>query len=170
LERGPRPARDLAAPDGRAGLTRRLRALEAAGRISLEWTLIGAGAGPRFERWIRITGDGRSAGRAASTGERHNGRPLGPRQRDALDELMAAADGELPSADLGGRHGHAAIAGLVRRGLVEAEVRERPRRPLARRPAGRRGGRPPASDLLPAQAEAVTLATAAIGARSPRPL
>ena len=170
LERGPRPVRDLAAPDGRAGLMRRLRTLEAGGHVSLEWTLLGAGAGPRYERWIRITGEGRVAVRAADAGERQAGRPLGPRQLDALRELSEAADGELASADLGGRHGHAAIAGLVRRGLVDADVRERPRRPLARRPAGRRGGRPPASDLLPAQAEAVAHAIAAIAKRSPRPL
>ena len=55
LERGPRPVRDLAGPDGRAGLLRRLRALETDGRISLEWVLLGAGAGPRYERWIRLT-------------------------------------------------------------------------------------------------------------------
>ena len=33
------------------------------------------------------------------------------------------------------RHGSSSLAGLVRRGLLRAEVRERPRRPLARRPA-----------------------------------
>src|SRR6476661_7983014 len=49
LEKGPRPVRDLAGPDGRAGSLRRLRALAADGRISLEWTLLGAGAGPRYE-------------------------------------------------------------------------------------------------------------------------
>jgi hypothetical protein len=32
LERGPRPVRDLAGPDGRAGLLRRLRAMAATGR------------------------------------------------------------------------------------------------------------------------------------------
>ncbi|MBA3235510.1 MAG: hypothetical protein H0T59_05905, partial [Chloroflexi bacterium] len=35
LERGPRPVRDLAGPDGRAGLLRRLRALESDGRVGL---------------------------------------------------------------------------------------------------------------------------------------
>ena len=81
----------------------------------------------------------------------------------------ARPDGQ-PAADLSGRHGSTSVAGLVRRGLAEAEVRERPRRPLAARPAGRRGGRPPASDLLPAQAEAVERIRAAIVARDPRPL
>ena len=46
----------------------------------------------------------------------HHGAPLGPRQIAALRELAAAPAGELPAADLAGRHGHAAVAGLVRRG------------------------------------------------------
>jgi len=174
LARGPRPVRDLAGPDGRAGLLRRLRALEAEGRVSLGWTLLGAGAGPRYERWIRLLDAGRAAGEALAAGEKGPGRPLGPRQADLLAELVAARTGELPgelpAAELAARHGPTAAAGLVRRGLAEAEVRERPRRPLAKRPAGRRGGRPAASDLLPAQAEAVDRIVTAIAARDPRPL
>ena len=170
LERGPRPVRDLAGPDGRAGLLRRLRSLAGDGRVNLEWTLIGAGAGPRYERWIRISATGRDVARALGAGEKAPGRSLGPRQADALAELASADAGEAPSADLSGRHGGGAVAGLVRRGLVEAEIRERPRRPLAVRPAGRRGGRPPASDLLPAQADAVEQVRAAIAAHDPRPL
>ena len=166
LERGPRPVRDLAGPDGRAGLLRRLRTLESDGRVSLEWTLVGAGAGPRYERWIRIT----DTGRAVASGEPPSGRALGPRQADALAELAASSGGDMPGADLSGHHGSGAVAGLVRRGLAEADVRERPRRPLEARPAGRRGGRPPATDLLPAQAEAVERVRAAIAARQPRPL
>ena len=170
LERGPRPVRDLAGPDGRAGLLRRLRSLEADGRVSLEWTLVGAGAGPRYERWIRISPTGREVALAHAAGEKAPGRSLGPRQADALAELAAAERGEAPGADLSGRHGSGAVAGLVRRGLADAEVRERPRRPLAARPAGRRGGRPPASDLLPAQADAIERIRAAIAAHDPRPL
>lgn len=184
LERGPRPVRDLAGPDGRAGLLRRLRALEGAGRIGLEWTLLGAGAGPRYERWIRLSEAGRTVAATLLDAGHPAGRPLGPRQVDALLALAAAgagdlavaaagevsAAGELPAADLAGRHGNGAVAGLVRRGLAEAEVRERPRRPLAARPAGLRGGRPPSSDLLPAQAEAVGRIRTAIAARDPRPL
>ncbi len=170
LERGPRPVRDLAGPDGRAGLLRRLRAMAGDGRLALEWTLVGAGAGPRYERWIRIGAEGRSMAAALSAGDRPSGRPLGPRQVEALTDLAASPTGELPAADLAGRHGQGAVAGLVRRGLAEAEVRERPRRPLAARPVGTRGGRPPASDLLPAQAEAVDHVRAAILARDPRPL
>jgi len=170
LERGPRPVRDLAGPDGRAGLLRRLRAMASAGRISLEWTLGGAGAGPRYERWIRIAEAGRAGAAAIASGDRPAGRPLGPRQLEALGELAVAPGGEVPAADLAGRHGQAAVAGLVRRGLADADVRERPRRPLATRPVGLRGGRPPASDLLPAQAEAVARVRAAIAARDARPL
>jgi primosomal protein N' (replication factor Y) len=177
LERGPRPVRDLAGPDGRVGLLRRLRGLEGEGRVGLEWTLLGSGAGPRYERWIRLSEAGRAAAASVADGGRPAGRPLGPRQLDALRELAAAAGGdgsvhtgELPAADLAGRHGQGAIAGLVRRGLAEAEVRERPRRPLAARPVGRRGGRPPSSDLTPPQAEAVGRIRAAIGAHDARPL
>ena len=93
------------------------------------------------------------------------GRPLGPRQIAALGELAAAVDG-LAGPDVAGRHGTSAVAGLVRRGLVEAETRERPRRPLAARPPGLRGGRPPAASLSPEQAEAVSRALEAI--RPPR--
>ncbi|MEO8571666.1 MAG: primosomal protein N' [Chloroflexota bacterium] len=170
LERGPRPVRDLAGPDGRAGLLRRLRALETDGHVALGWTLLGAGAGPRYERWIRLGEDGRVAAAAIAAGSRPPGRPLGPRQVDLLAELAASPRGEAPAAELAGRHGQTAVAGLIRRGLADAEVRERPRRPLASRPAGRRGGRPATSELLPAQAEAVDRTVAAIDRRDPRPL
>ena len=170
LERGARPVRELAGPDGRAGLLRRLRSLAQEGTVALEWVLIGAGAGPRYERWIRIRPLGREAATHEALGERAAGRPLGPRQVAALVELAASPSGELRSADLGGRHGTAALAGLVRRGLVEADVRERPRRPLAARPIGRRGGKPAMSELLPAQLDAVERIRAAIEARNPRPL
>jgi primosomal protein N' (replication factor Y) (superfamily II helicase) len=171
LGSGPRPARSLAAPEGRAGLTRRLRALAADGRISLEWTLLGASAGPRFERWIGITDAGREAAAVVSGGERLAGRPLGPRQVAALAEMAAPdAAGGVAGADAAGRYGPSAIAGLVRRGLLEAEVRERPRRPLAGRPVGLRGGRPAATDLLPAQAAALALIRAAVADGDPTPL
>ena len=78
--------------------------------------------------------------------------------------------GDVPAAALGARHGTSAIAGLVRRGLLVTDVRERPRRPLATRPIGRRGGRPPATDLLPAQAEALALIRDALASGDARPL
>src|SRR4029077_20683626 len=60
--------------------------------------------------------------------------------------------------------------GLVRRGLVEVEVRERPRRPLRGRTAGRRGARPVASALTGPQAEAVGLVRRALVERDATPL
>jgi primosomal protein N' (replication factor Y) len=170
LERGPRAVRELAGPDGRAGLLRRLRSLADRGTVSLEWTLVGASAGPRYERWIRLRPEGRDAAAAVAGGGRPDGRRLGPHQVAVLAELVEAPTGEALAAELAGRHGQAALAGLVRRELVEAEVRERPRRPLAARPVGRRGGRPASSTLLPAQAEAVARIRAAIVARDSRPL
>ncbi len=169
LEAGARPARDLAAPDGRAGLLRRLRSLADRELVTLDWTLLGASAGPRYERWVRPTEDGLAAASALSTGGRPAGRPLGPRQTAALEELAAAPEG-VAGPELAGRHGSSSVASLVRRGLAQAETRERPRRPLAARTPGRRGGRPPASDLSPEQAGAVARAEEAIRARDSRPL
>jgi primosomal protein N' (replication factor Y) (superfamily II helicase) len=169
LATGVRPARDLAAPDGRAGLLRRLRALADAGLIALDWTLLGASAGPRYERWLRATSEGRDAARVLADGGRPSGRQLGPRQIAALVELAWASEGA-SGPDVSGRHGTAAVAGLVRRGLVETETRERPRRPLATRRPGLRGGRPPAADLSSEQADAVERSLLAIGSRAARPL
>jgi primosomal protein N' (replication factor Y) (superfamily II helicase) len=169
LATGPRPARELAAPDGRAGLLRRLRSLAGAGSVTLDWTLLGASAGPRYERWIRLTPDGTSAAREVAAGRRPAGRPLGARQLAALAELVGAANG-IAGPDVSGRHGTSTIASLLRRGFVEAETRERPRRPLAARPPGLRGGRPSMAELSAAQTEAVRLATRAIIGRDPKPL
>jgi primosomal protein N' (replication factor Y) len=171
LAAGPRPARDLSAPDGRAGLLRRLRALAARGLVTLDWTLLGAAAGPRYERWIRISDPGHEIAALLAAGDRPAGRPLGPRQIAALADL-AGADPVIGIAgpDLAARHGASAPAGLVRRGLAETEVRERPRRPLAARSPGARGGRPPASGLSDAQADAVARIAAAVEAGDARPL
>jgi primosomal protein N' (replication factor Y) len=51
-----------------------------------------------------------------------------------------------------------------------AEVRERPRRPLARRRAGRRGTRPEGSSLTAPQADALATILAAVRSRDPKPL
>jgi primosomal protein N' (replication factor Y) len=169
LAGGARPARDLAAPDGRAGLLRRLRSLADRGWIALDWTLLGASAGPRYERWLRATAAGRDVAAILADGGRPDGRALGPRQVAALAELVAVGDG-CAGPEVAGRHGTSAIAGLVRRGLVETETRERPRRPLAARAPGLRGGRPAAAELSSEQADAVARATRAIDARDPRPL
>ena len=179
LERGPRPIRDLVAAEGRPALVRRLRTLADAGLVTLDWTLLATGAGPRYERWVRLTADGRELAEALRAGGRPPGRAIGPRQAAALAELLEAAPGPpaagsddpgLPAAPLGDHHGTGAIAGLARRGLIEVEVRERPRRPLAERSVGLRGSRPAGAPLTAAQAEAVTLARAAVAAGDPTPL
>ena len=170
LANGPRPVRDLAAPEGRAGLLRRLRRLEALSFVTLDWTLGGASGGPRFERWLRLTEDGRLALRSLETGERLAGRPLGPRQVDALASLAAGPADGLAGSTVAGAHGASGVTGLIRRGLVEAEIRERPRRPLAGRPPGLRGGRPASTSLSEAQAAAVATVVVAMDARDPTPL
>jgi len=170
LSGGARPVRDLAGPDGRAGLLRRLRRLAERDLVALDWTLGGAGGGPRYERWLRLTPDGAAAAAALAAGETPPGRPLGPRQVAALHELRLGPSDGLAGVGLVANHGGSGLTGLIRRGLVEADVRERPRRPLAGRAPGLRGGRPPMSELSPAQAQAVDLVTAAIDAGDPTPL
>jgi primosomal protein N' (replication factor Y) len=167
---GPRAVRDLPAPDGRAALVRRLRALEGNGRVHLEWTLTAAGAGPRHERIARVT----DAGREVAGGSRApDGRPVGPRQRALLLELagLAPDDPGVPAPGLAERHGQGAAATLSRRGLVALATREVTRDPLAtRRRTGRRGARPSGSDLTTTQADALRIVLAAIAARDPTPL
>ncbi|MEO5966541.1 MAG: primosomal protein N', partial [Candidatus Limnocylindrales bacterium] len=173
-----RPVRDLATPEGRAALLRRLRALAADGLVELTWTLLGAALGPRYERRLWLTDAGISAARAIGAGAKVPGRPLGPHQRDALAELaapsgpatpdLAEPDG-VPAALLADRHGASSIAGLVRRGLVRAEVRERPRRPLTNRPVGVRGARPVGSAFSADQEAALAIVLGAIERRDPTP-
>ncbi len=168
----PRPVRDLSTPEGRAALLRRLRALADGGLIELTWTLLGAALGPRYERRLWLTADGTAAAERLRAGERLPGRQLGPRQIAALREMSegdpAGSDGA-PAAPVAERHGASAVAGLVRRGLVRAEVRERPRRPLAGRPTGIRGARPAGSELTDAQAAALAIVNGAIERRDPTP-
>ncbi len=170
LVAGPRAVRDLSAPEGRAGLLRRLRALAGRDRLDLDWTLLAATAGPRYERWLTITSEGLAAAGSLAAGGRPPGRPLGPRQMALLKELAGLGPVGAPSAALAGRHGTSSIAGLVRRGLVRSDVRERPRRPLGDRPPGPRGGRPRTAVLTPPQAEAVAAIRSALGTRDPTPL
>ena len=172
----PRPVRELATPEGRAGLLRRLRALAGDGLVELTWTLLSAAIGPRYERRLWMTDSGTMAAASLPAGERLPGRPLGPRQRAALLELAGEADGApgsprgVPAAGLAERHGASSVAGLVRRGLVAAEVRERPRRPLAARPAATRGARPAGAALTADQAAALEVVVANVAARDPTPI
>ena len=172
----PRPARDLASPEGRGSLLRRLRALADAGLVDLSWTLLGTTAGPRFERRLWVTAAGLEAAARLRSGSRPPGRALGPRQVAALDELDGLPDaapgsaGGVPAAALADRHGSSAIAGLVRRQLVHAEVRERPRRPLANRPLPSRGARPADAGLTAGQAAALDVVLASVAAHDPTPV
>ncbi|HEV7809780.1 MAG TPA: primosomal protein N', partial [Candidatus Limnocylindrales bacterium] len=175
LDRGPRPVRDLVSAEGRAGLLRRLRALTEEGLVTLDWTLLGAGVGPRYERWIRLTPAGAEAGRGVPTAGRDQ-RRLGPRQLALLSELRERRPPDDPGtaltrgAPLVERHGSATLASLARRGLLEIEIRERPRRPLDARPPGLRGSRPPGAALTEAQSRAVNAVEAAVAAGDPRPI
>jgi primosomal protein N' (replication factor Y) len=142
LVSGPRAARLLDAPEGRPALLRRLRALQAVGRVDLDWTLLSAGVGPRYVRQVQLAPTRTGAAPLA---------PLGPRQRAALEELGAAGHDGVPAPELSSRHGGATVASLSRRGLVVVEAREVPRRPLAERRPGRRGARPEGASLSPEQ-------------------
>lgn len=172
----PRAARDLASAEGRGALLRRLRSLADAGLVELGWTLLGTTAGPRYERRLWLTPDGQQAAEDLEAGRRPAGRPLGARQIEALGELAASplaspeASGGVPAAPVAERCGSSAIAGLVRRGLARAEVRERPRQPLADRPKPSRGARPADADLTPDQASALDVVLAAVAARDPSPV
>jgi primosomal protein N' (replication factor Y) len=149
LAAAPKAVRSLEAAEGRPALLRRLRALEARGLIDLDWTLLAAGAGPRWVRYVRL----------ATPSDPPNVDPsparLGPRQRALLEDLAAAPPDGLPAPELAARHGSSTVATLARRGLVEIDAREAPRRPLEARAAGRRGSRPEGSELSPEQATAV---------------
>ena len=146
LASGPRQVRLLGVPEGRPALLRRLRALEAGGLVTLDWTLLAAGAGPRWVRFVRP---------ASATSGGNGAHRLGPRQQALLAELADAPSEGVAAPELASRHGASAVATLARRGLVEIETREAPREPLALRPAGRRGARPAGAELSPEQVAAV---------------
>ena len=141
---GARRVSDLDAAEGRADLLRRLHRLADAGRLTLDWTLTTAGAGPRTDRLA-------SADRGRPQPRRRPSRPvagltgprLGPRQVALLAEL-AAADGPIRTPELAERHGDGTLRGprpaRPRRGRHDrrgaAAARGPGRRP-ARRPARR---------------------------------
>lgn len=178
LDEGPRPVRRLRSPEGRAGLLRRLRALRDVGRIDLDWTLIDAGAGPRYVRRVRLveeasTAKAGAAGHPPPSSERtavSARRRLGLRQLAALAELEAAGESGVPAPVLSARHGGSVLGSLVGRGLVTVTAIEVPRLPLAARAPGLRGARPVASELSPEQQAAVESIAAAIEAGDPQPI
>jgi primosomal protein N' (replication factor Y) len=169
LAAGPRPVRRMTSAEGRAGLLRRLRALRARDMVDLDWTLLDAGAGPRYARIVRLA----PVAAASETGEGSSGaathRRLGPRQAAALDDLAEAGVAGLPAPQVAARHGSAVVASLEARGLVTVAAEETPRQPLASRQPGRRGSRPAASTLTSEQARAVASITAAIAAGDATP-
>jgi primosomal protein N' (replication factor Y) len=73
-------------------------------------------------------------------------------------------------AGAGERHGTSTATGLIRRDLIASEIRERPRRPLERRRAGRRGTRPEGSELTGPQQAALDTILTAIRDRDATPL
>jgi primosomal protein N' (replication factor Y) len=157
LAAGPRAVRRLDSVEGRAALMRRLRRLAGEGRIDLDWTLLEAGAGPRYLRIARRTPAPRPA-------------RLGPRQVAALDDLEAAGAEGVPAPELAARHGGGTLASLVRREVAIIDVVEQPRRPLAERLVRDRGSRPADSELLPEQAAALEAIDAALAGRDRRPI
>ena len=171
LAAGPRPVRALVADEGRPALVRRLRAMASQGWIDLEWTLRTAASEPRFEPVVALTPAGVEAVTKLAAGPWTGGRRLGARQAELLEAL---ADGATRAAvDLARRSGpgtSAVLAGLARRGFVAMERRPRPRRPLAERAVGERGGRPAGTDLTAAQTDALRRVTTAVEAHDPRPL
>jgi primosomal protein N' (replication factor Y) len=162
LGEGPRPVRRVPAPEGRAGLLRRLRALRSAGVIDLDWTLIDAGAGPRYTRIVRLVPADERPGTPT--------RRLGPRQLAAVADLERAGDSGIAAPELAASHGGSVLGGLLGRGIVRVDVVEAPRRPLASRPPGRRGARPAASALSAEQARAAEAIEAAIAAGDASPI
>jgi primosomal protein N' (replication factor Y) len=152
LDAGPRQVRAIDAPEGRPALLRRLRALQAAGRLELDWTLLASGAGPR---WVRYVVRAKEGPAGADSPAAPPGPRLGPRQAALLAELDAGPEHGIAAPELAARHGSGTVASLARRGLVRIDVREAPRRPLEARPVGLRGARPAGSELSPDQADAV---------------
>src|SRR5439155_2896 len=95
-------------------------------------------------------------------------------QAALLAEVAAGLRGGVESAtvaapSLAARHGHGALAGLARRGLVEISLAVVERSPRAGRPPGRRGARPPGAQLLPEQSEALAAVETAIETRDTTP-
>jgi primosomal protein N' (replication factor Y) (superfamily II helicase) len=185
LAAGPLPVPELEGDDGRAATLRRLRSMAARGLLRLEWTLTAATAGPRYERWLVLTDDGRGvatgavaggvalaapAGVVAAPGGGVASSRLGPRQRALLADLAATGPEGLSGPEAAQRHGSGTATSLIRRGLIAAEIREKPRRPLEHRRPGRRGTRPEGAALTEPQAAALASIVKAAATHDPTPL
>jgi primosomal protein N' (replication factor Y) len=130
------------------------------GVVELSWRLEPGGAGPRIERLVSLTDEGRGA----AAGARTLVPPLGRRQREALAELAAAVEPRRAS-ELASRHGAGTLQRLVRRGLASFDLGVRERRPLEDRPEPTRGARPAGRDLTGEQHAAVGEITVAVAER-----
>ncbi len=145
---------ELAGRGPRGAVLRELNALARRGLVTLEWRVRPGGATERTERLVRLSHEGQRAASALQSGGSTSGRPVGPRQRSLLLELLASGE-PLPAARLAERHGGSAIPGLARRGWLEIETVALARRPLAGRASPERGARPPGTDLTEEQSALV---------------
>ena len=158
------PVRSLRFDGSRAALLQALHGAARHGAVSLEWTLRDPTGEPRRVAMASLT----EAGLAAASGSRPPGRPLGPRQLAVLGELLGAG-APVAASGLAAGHGHSAVTGLVRRGLVRTVVEEVARRPLGDRPAGLAAAAPAGAPLTGAQAGALRAIEGAIlGRRAAR--
>ncbi len=157
---------ELPQAGSRAMLLRALRALEADGALRLEWQVQPPTARPRQRRWAVLTEAGRQAAAVLARNDRPAGAPLGPRQQALLTEMAEPAHpGAEVAARLADRHGSSAVTGLVKRGLLELDVRTEDRRPLAGRAEPARGSRPAGTALDPEQSAVLRVVGEAIDAR-----
>jgi primosomal protein N' (replication factor Y) (superfamily II helicase) len=158
--------RDLPAPSGRAALLRSLRADAAAGRVTLEWTLVPSGARPRLERAARLTDAGREAIRAIESGGASS---LGERQRRILLALAErdgpGEDGLVRASQVTEPNAAGALLRLAARELVTLETRTVERRPFRNRDVGEVRAKPAGAALTAAQAEVAARISAAIRGR-----
>jgi primosomal protein N' (replication factor Y) len=160
------PVEELPRDQSRATRLRRLRELEAAGTVTLEWHVREAVVRPRQERHAALTEAGRSAAADLAAGARPPGTPLGARQVALLTELAAPdAPPDVATARLAERHGSSAVASLVRRGLLDLHTVDVERRPLAGRAEPSRGALPAGADLSAEQRAIVERITAAMERR-----
>ena len=169
--------RDLATPEGRAGLLRRLRALAGDELVELTWTLLSAAIGPRYERRLWTTDAGAAAAAALAAGEKLPGRPLGPAParraarargrggRASQPRRMASPPRRSRSATARRRSRASSGAGCcARRSGSGHAARLPPARPSTR------GARPAGSTLTADQEAALAVVLAAVEARDPTPI
>ena len=131
--------------------------------MAVSWRVRPPGAQPRVERIAWLTEAGRDAADTLESGERLDGRPLGPKQRDLLVELRGTGPGR---AGRRGAPGRAARwlgrDGARARGLLELDSRTRPRRPLAGRAEPVRGALPADAPLTEEQRRVVERVTSLV--------